>query len=88
MQRLGYTMPIPALGMAPSPPPGTSEGILSGLTAFISGTLAAVFLVRVMRHEKNYIWRTVGFTALGASAVGAIQGLARILTEFVPEKRS
>lgn len=85
-RHLGYAIPAPMLGVAPHPPPGTSNGILAGVTMLASGVLATVFLIRVIGSEKNPVWKTVGFAALGGSAIGALHGLARILTEFTPER--
>lgn len=75
-----------SLGFVPTPPPGTSEGIVTGLMLLATGTLSTMFVLRVLKHEKDGLWRAVGFAAMAGSAVGALHGLARILSEFIPPK--
>ena len=76
------------LGMNITPPPGTSDGILAGLMLLVTGTLSTIFVLRVLKYEKEPIWKAIGFAAMGGSAIAAIHGTARILSEFVPEKKS
>lgn len=74
-----------SLGFVPTPPPGTSEGIVAGLMLLATGTLSTLFVLRVLKYEKDGLWRAVGFAAMAGSAVGAIHGIARILSEFTPK---
>lgn len=68
-------------------PAATERSVFQALALTATSGLAAVFIFRLINHEKEPIWRVIGYSVLAGSAFGVLSGLARIIAHFTPEKR-
>lgn len=68
-------------------PATTERSIFQALALTATSGLAAVFIFRLIDHEKTPIWRVIGYSVLAGSAFGVLSGLAGIIAHFTPEKR-